>query len=251
MKILVTVKRVVDPYVRVRVKADKTGVETQNIKMSMNPFDEIAVEESLRLREQQLVSEVILLTVGTDACQETLRHGLAMGADRAILVSTEDALCSYNRAKVIEAIVRQESPNIVMMGKQAIDDDNNQTPQMLAALLDWPQLTFVSKLELTGNTVKVTREIDQGLELLETELPAVVSVDLRLNEPRYASLPNIMKAKQKLLVSIDLDTLQLQLTQHIKTLQVRAPSPRPSGIIVDSVDALLDKLQQEAKVFSS
>jgi len=197
MKILVTVKRVIDPYVRIRVKADQSGVETQNIKMSMNPFDEIALEEALRLREKQLAEEVVIMTIGTDACQETLRHGLALGADRAILVRTDEAHCSLNRAKIIQNTIKTESPDLVLMGKQAIDDDHNQTPQMLAGLLNWPQITFASNLKLDGTDLSVMREIDQGLEAIETVLPAVVSVDLRLNEPRYASLKGIMMAKKK------------------------------------------------------
>jgi len=250
MKILVTVKRVIDPYVRIRVKADQSGVETQNIKMSMNPFDEIALEEALRLREKQLAEEVVIMTIGTDACQETLRHGLALGADRAILVRTDEAHCSLNRAKIIQNTIKTESPDLVLMGKQAIDDDHNQTPQMLAGLLNWPQITFASNLKLDGTDLSVMREIDQGLEAIETVLPAVVSVDLRLNEPRYASLPNIMKAKQKPLETIDLESIPLSLKPHSKRLGVKTPPTRPGGIKVDSVCSLLDKLQHEAKVLS-
>jgi len=248
MKILVTVKRVIDPYVRVRINADRSGVELQNVKMSMNPFDEIALEEAIRLKEKSIAEEVIILTIGSDNSQETLRHGLALGADKAILVKTEATWCSLNRANIIQAIVQQESPDLVMMGKQAIDDDNNQTPQMLAALLNWPQLTFTSKLEITPPTVIATREIDQGLEVIQTQLPAIISVDLRLNQPRYASLPNIMKAKQKPLSVIELSSLGLTLTPHLKVLHVQAPAVRPSGIMVDSVQTLLDKLQHEAGV---
>lgn len=248
MKILVTVKRVIDPYVRVRIKPDQSGVETQNIKMVMNPFDEIALEEAIRLKEKQLASEIVVLTIGNDASQETLRHGLALGADRAILIRTDSIYCSLNRAKIIQKIVLQESPQLVLMGKQAIDDDNNQTPQMLAALLGWPQLTFISKLELNASELTVTREIDQGLEILESTLPAIVSVDLRLNEPRYATLPNIMKSKQKPLQLIEIASLGLPLQDHLKRIQVTGPTPRPGGIIVDSVSTLLDKLQHEAKV---
>ncbi len=250
MKILVTVKRVIDPYVRIRVNADQSGVETQNIKMSMNPFDEIALEEALRLREKQLVEEVVVLTIGSQESQETLRHGLALGADRAILVSTNTSYCSLNRAKIIQKVVMTETPDLIFMGKQAIDDDNNQTPQMLAGLLNWPQITFASKLELMGKELSVTREIDQGLEVLQTVLPAVVSVDLRLNEPRYASLPNIMKAKQKPLQTIELNSLNLDLKDHLKRVHVKSPTIRPGGIKVDSVAVLLDKLQHEAKVLS-
>ncbi|PJD93590.1 MAG: electron transfer flavoprotein subunit beta [Legionella sp.] len=248
MKILVTVKRVIDPYVRIRVNADQSGVEMQNIKMSMNPFDEIALEEALRLREKQLVEEVIVLTIGAQDSQETLRHGLALGADRAILVSTDKAYCSLNRAKILQNIVMIEHPDLIFMGKQAIDDDNNQTPQMLAGLLNWPQITFASQLELTGKELSVTREIDQGLEVLQTTVPVVVSVDLRLNEPRYASLPNIMKAKQKPLQTIELSDLNLELHDHLKRIQVKSPAIRPGGIKVDTVGALLDKLQHDEKV---
>jgi electron transfer flavoprotein beta subunit len=214
----------------------------------MNPFDEIALEEAIRLKEKSIAEEVIILTIGSDNSQETLRHGLALGADKAILVKTEATWCSLNRANIIQAIVQQESPDLVMMGKQAIDDDNNQTPQMLAALLNWPQLTFASKLEITPPTVIATREIDQGLEVIQTQLPAIISVDLRLNQPRYASLPNIMKAKQKPLSVIELSSLGLTLTPHLKVLHVQAPAVRPSGIMVDSVQTLLDKLQHEAGV---
>lgn len=248
MKILVAVKRVIDPYVKVRVKADKSGVETQNVKMSMNPFDEIAVEEALRLREKNLASEVVVVTVGGDASQETLLQGLALGADRAILVRTDVTHCSLNIAKILQKIVIDEQPTLVVMGKQSIDGDNNQTPQMLAALLDWPQGTFASKLNLEGEHIQVTREIDGGLETLDVNLPAVISTDLRLNEPRYASLPNIMKAKRKPLDIIELSTLGLTLKQHIEVLAVSAPAVRSAGVKVDSIEALLDKLKHEAKV---
>ena len=248
MKILVAVKRVIDPYVKVRVKADKSGVETQNIKMSMNPFDEIALEEALRLREKVLATEVVVVTVGQDSSQETLRQGLALGADRALLVRTDETHCSLNIAKILQKIVQDESPGLVLMGKQSIDGDNNQTPQMLAALLDWPQATFASQLTFSENTLQVIREIDGGLETLDVRLPAVVSVDLRLNEPRYASLPNIMKAKKKPLDVIELQALNLNLKAHTTVLSVVSPALRSSGVKVDSVAALLDKLQHEAKV---
>lgn len=248
MKILVTVKRVIDPYVRIRVNTDQAEIETRNVKMTMNPFDEIALEAAIRLREKQIAQEIIVLTIGTELCQETLRHGLALGADRAILVRSDKAYCSLNRAKIIQKIIQLELPDLVLMGKQAIDDDNNQTPQMLAGLLNWPQITFASQLDITGRELKVSREIDQGLEVLQTTLPAVVSVDLRLNEPRYASLPNIMKAKQKPLQIIDLESLDLSLHDHLKIIQIKNPPRRPGGIMVDSVAALLDKLQHEAKV---
>lgn len=248
MKIIVAVKRVIDPYVKIRVKSDNSGVETQNIKMAMNPFDEIAVEEALRLREQNWATEVVAVNIGDDSSQETLRHALALGADRAILVKTSRTLESLNIAKILKKIVEDEKPALVLMGKQTIDGDNNQTPQMVAALLNWPQATYASKLNVNGNTLEVTREIDGGLETISVQLPAVVSTDLRLNEPRYASLPNIMKAKRKPLDVIDLETLGLDLKQHIEILKVNAPSTRSGGIKVDSVAALLDKLQHEAKV---
>lgn len=247
MKILVTVKRVIDPYVRIRLNTE-SEIEMRNVKMAMNPFDEIALEAAIRLRESQIADEVVILTIGADVCQETLRHGLALGADRAILIRSDANYCSLNRAKILQKAVLQETPDLIIMGKQAIDDDNNQTPQMLAGLLNWPQITFASQLEISDREVTATREIDQGLELLQTTLPAVVSVDLRLNEPRYASLPNIMKAKQKPLQIIELDSLGLDLHTHIKKIQIKNPASRPGGIMLDSVTALVDKLQHEAKV---
>lgn len=247
-KILVAVKRVVDPYVKIRVKSDHSGVETQNLKMSMNPFDEIAVEEALRLREKNLATEVVLVSVGADASQETLRHGLALGADRAILVRTNNSYSSLNIAKILHKIVTDEQPGLVLMGKQSIDGDNNQTPQMLAALLDWPQATFASKITVSGEHIQVIREIDGGAETLDVQLPAVVSTDLRLNEPRYASLPNIMKSKSKRLDCLDLDSLGLSLKDHTQILKVTAPPVRTGGIKVGSVQELVDKLQHEAKV---
>ncbi len=248
MNILVAVKRVIDPYVKIRVKTDNTGVETQNMKMAMNPFDEIAIEEALRLREQNHAREVIAVSIGGDSSQETLRHALALGADRAILVKTDKALESLNIAKVLQKIIEEEQPQLVLMGKQSIDGDNNQTPQMLAALLDWPQATYASEVKFNGEALEVTREIDGGLETLKVQLPAVVSTDLRLNEPRYASLPNIMKAKSKPLAVKELDSLGLTLKQHIQIEQVNAPKTRTAGIKVDSVAELMDKLQHEAKV---
>jgi electron transfer flavoprotein beta subunit len=248
MKVLVAVKRVIDPYVKIRVKSDNTGVETQNIKMAMNPFDEIAVEEALRLREKNWATEVIVVSIGADTSQETLRHALALGADRAVLVRTQDTLESLNIAKILKKIVDEEQPDLVLMGKQAIDGDNNQTPQMLAALLNWPQATYASKLEASAEYLEVTREIDGGLETIKVQLPAIVSTDLRLNEPRYASLPNIMKAKRKDLKVIDLETMGLSLKQHIEVLKVAAPKVRSVGIKVESVTELMDKLQHEAKV---
>ncbi|WP_419420406.1 electron transfer flavoprotein subunit beta/FixA family protein [Legionella sp. D16C41] len=244
MKILVAVKRVIDPYVKIRIAPDQTGVETQNVKMSMNPFDEIAVEEAVRLKEKNIASEVIVVTIGNDQAQETLRHALALGADRAILIKSEKHYCSLNIAKVLQKIVNQEQPNIVLMGKQTIDGDNNQTPQMLAGLLNWSQATYASQLEINDNSLQVVREIDGGLETLAMPLPAVVSTDLRLNEPRYASLPNIMKAKRKPLDSLPIESLQLDLKDHVQILSVKPPSARSSGIILDSVASLVEKLDE-------
>lgn len=248
MKILVAVKRVIDPYVKIRVKQDETGVETHNVKMSMNPFDEIAIEEALRIKERGEADEVVALTIGSEQSQETLRQALALGADKAILVKTEAELESLNVAKVIARVVQDEKPDLIILGKQTIDGDNNQTPQMLAGLLDWPQATFASRVEFRDKALLVTREIDGGLETLELSLPAVISTDLRLNEPRYASLPNIMKAKKKPLDIIDLDSYGLSLARHREVLQVRAPAARSGGIKVESVAALVEKLKQEAKV---
>ena len=248
MKILVAVKRVIDPYVKIRVKSDNSGVETQNIKMAMNPFDEIAVEEALRLRENNWATEVVVVSIGADSAQETLRHALALGADRAIHVHTQASMESLNVAKILKKIVDDEKPALVLLGKQAIDGDNNQTPQMLAALLDWPQATYASKLDAHSDHLEVTREIDGGLETLSVKLPAVVSTDLRLNEPRYASLPNIMKAKRKQLTVIELDNMGLSLKKHVDVLKVTAPAVRSAGIKVESVAELLDHLQNKAKV---
>ncbi|ARB91938.1 electron transfer flavoprotein subunit beta/FixA family protein [Legionella longbeachae] len=248
MKILVAVKRVIDPYVKIRVKSDNTGVETQNIKMAMNPFDEIAVEEALRLREKNWATEVVAVSIGGDNSQETLRHALALGVDRAILVRTQDSFESLNIAKILKKISEDEKPDLVLMGKQAIDDDSNQTPQMLASLLNWPQATYASKIEPNGTSLQVTREIDGGLETLSIHLPAIVSTDLRLNEPRYASLPNIMKAKKKPLDIIELENMGLALKKHSEVLKVTAPAIRSAGVKVESVTELLNKLQHEAKV---
>lgn len=245
---MVAVKRVVDPYVKIRVKADGTGVETQNVKMSLNPFDEIAVEEAIRLREQNIASEVIVVTVGGDVCQESLRQALALGADRALLVRTETCYCSLDIAKILQQLVKRVEPSLVLMGKQAIDGDNNQTPQMLAGLLDWPQATYASKIVVSGELIHVTREIDSGLETLELPLPAVVSTDLRLNEPRYASLPNIMKAKSKPLEVVSVDALGLSFKKHIEVLSVKAPEAKARGVQVHTVEELLDRLRHDAKV---
>jgi electron transfer flavoprotein beta subunit len=248
MKILVPVERVVDYNVKIRVKADGTGVETTNVKMSMNPFDEIAVEEAVRLKEAGKAMEVMVVSLGVQACQETLRTALAMGADRAIHVLTDVAVEPLAVAKALKSLVRKERPDLVIMGKQAIDDDSNQTGQMLAALLGWPQGTFASKVVMGDGTVLVTREIDGGLETVELKLPAVVTADLRLNEPRYASLPNIMKAKKKPLETLKPEDLGVDVTPRLKTLKVVEPSKRSAGIKVGSVAELVNKLKNEARV---
>ena len=248
MKILVPVKRVVDYNVKIRVKADGSGVETANVKFSMNPFDEIAVEEAVRLKEGGKATEVVVVSLGPQAAQETLRTALAMGADRAILVLTDAELQPLGVAKALKALVDKEGPQIVLLGKQAIDDDCNQTGQMLAALLGWPQGTFASKLVPGEGALTVTREIDGGLETLELTLPAVVTADLRLNEPRYASLPNIMKAKKKPLDTITPADLGVDVTPRLKTLKVAEPPKRKAGIKVADVAALVDKLKNEARV---
>jgi electron transfer flavoprotein beta subunit len=248
MKVLVAVKRVIDPYVKIRVRADGKGVETQNIKHAMNPFDEIAVEEAVRLLEKNIATDVLAVSIGTDACQETLRHAMALGLTRGHLIQTDKTHCSLNIAKILHCIIEDEKPDLVLMGKQAIDDDNNQCAQMLAALLNWPQVTFASALTVDGNVYTVERETDSGSETLMLNGPAVISVDLRLNEPRYASLPNIMKAKQKPLVCTPLQTLNLDLKDHVEILSVTPPSTRSGGVKVDSVEQLIDKLRHEAKV---
>jgi electron transfer flavoprotein beta subunit len=248
MKILVPVKRVVDFNVKVRVKADQTGVELANIKMSMNPFCEIAVEEALKLREAGKATEVVVVSCGPAACQETLRSALAMTADRAILVETDVELQPLAVAKLLKAVVAREGPQLVILGKQAIDDDANQVGQMLAALLDWPQATFASKVEIDGGKAKVTREIDGGLETLEVALPAVITADLRLNTPRYATLPNIMKSKKKPLDVVKPADLGVDVAPHLKTLKVSEPGKRKAGVMVKDVGELVDKLRNEAKV---
>ncbi len=248
MKILVPVKRVIDYNVKVRVKADNSGVELANVKMSMNPFDEIAVEEALRIREAGKAEEVIVVSIGPAQAQETLRTGLAMGADRAILVKTDDEVEPLAVAKILKEIVAQENPGLVLLGKQAIDDDCNQTGQMLAALLEWPQGTFASEVNLGDGSVNVTREIDGGLETLRLDLPAVVTADLRLNEPRYASLPNIMKAKRKPLDVKEPSDYGVDTARRLTTLKVEEPSKRQAGIIVESVAELVTKLRDEAGV---
>jgi electron transfer flavoprotein beta subunit len=248
MKILVPVKRVVDFNVKVRVKADQSGVELANVKMSMNPFDEIAVEEALKLKEAGKATEVIAVSCGITACQETLRTALAMGADRAVLVQTDVELQPLAVAKLLKAVVLKEGAGLVILGKQAIDDDANQTGQMLAALLDWPQATFASKVELGEASAKVTREIDGGLETIEIRMPAVITTDLRLNTPRYATLPNIMKAKKKPLEVVKPDALGVDVTPRLKTLKVSEPAKRKAGVMVKDVGELVDKLKNEAKV---
>ena len=248
MKVLVPVKRVVDYNVKVRVKADETDVDLANVKMSMNPFDEIAVEEAVRLKERGVVSEVVAVSCGPAACQETLRSAMAMGADRGILVECDTELQPLAVAKLLKAVCEKEAPSVVICGKQAIDDDSNQTGQMLGALMDWPQATFASKVELTGDKVTVTREIDGGLETLSMLLPAVVTTDLRLNEPRYATLPNIMKAKKKPLDTLAAGSLGVDIEPRLKTIKVCEPPKRAGGVKVADVADLLNKLRNEAKV---
>jgi electron transfer flavoprotein beta subunit len=248
MKALVAVKRVVDFNVKVRVKADGTGVETANIKMSMNPFDEIAVEEAIRLKEAGTVSEIVAVSLGLPACQETLRTALAMGADRAILVETDVELQPLAVAKLLKAIADKEQPQLVILGKQAIDDDANQTGQMLAALMNRPQATFASKVIINGDNADVTREVDGGLETVSVPLPAVITTDLRLNTPRYATLPNIMKAKKKPMETLKPADLGVDVTPRLKTLKVSEPPKRKGGVMVPDVKTLVDKLRNEAKV---
>ena len=248
MKVLVAVKRVVDYNVKVRVKSDNTGVDIANVKMSMNPFDEIAVEEAVRLKEKGVVTEIIAVSAGVTQCQETLRTAMAIGADRAILIETSEELQPLAVAKLLKALVDKEQPGLVLLGKQAIDDDCNQTGQMLAALADLPQATFASKIEVADGKAAVTREVDGGLETLSVSLPAVVTVDLRLNEPRYVTLPNIMKAKKKQLDIVKPEDLGVDVAPRIKTLRVSEPPKRSAGIKVADVAALVDKLKNEAKV---
>jgi electron transfer flavoprotein beta subunit len=248
MKVLVSVKRVVDYNVKVRVKADGTGVETANVKMSMNPFDEIAVEEAVRLKEAGVVTEIVAVSAGVQACQETLRTALAIGADRAILVETDVELQPLAVAKLLKAVCDKEKPGLVILGKQAIDDDSNQTGQMLAALLGWPQATFASKVKLEAGKATVTREVDGGLETIALKLPAVVTTDLRLNEPRYVTLPNIMKAKKKQLETLKPDALGVDVKPRLQTLKVVEPPKRKAGIKVPDAKTLVDKLRNEAKV---
>ena len=248
MKVLVPVKRVVDYNVKVRVKPDGSGVDTANVKMSMNPFDEIAVEEAVRLKEKGAATEIVAVSCGPAACQETLRTALAIGADRAILVQSDAELQPLAVAKLLAAVVKRESPGLVILGKQAIDDDANQVGQMLGALLDWPQATFASKVEIAGGQATVKREVDGGLETVEMPLPAVVTTDLRLNEPRYATLPNIMKAKKKPLDTLDPAALAVDVAPRLATLRVAEPPKRKGGGRVADVAELVSKLRNEAKV---
>ncbi len=248
MKVLVPVKRVIDYNVKIRVKADQTGVETANVKMSMNPFDEISVEEAIRMKEAGTASEVVVVSVGPQQCQETIRTALAMGADRGILVLTDTPAEPLAVAKILKALVDREQPGLVIVGKQAIDDDSNQTGQMLASLLGWSQATFASKIALGDGDAEVTREVDGGLETLKVTLPAVVTSDLRLNEPRYASLPNIMKAKKKPIDSMAPADLGVDVNPRLKVLKVVEPPKRQAGVKVETVAELVDKLKNEAKV---
>ena len=248
MKVLVPVKRVIDYNVKVRVKSDGSGVDLANVKMSMNPFDEIAVEEAVRLKEAGVATEVVAVSAGLATCQETLRTAMAIGADRAILVESDAELQPLAVAKLLKALVDKEAPQLVILGKQAIDDDSNQTGQMLAALLGWPQATFASKVVIADGKATVTREVDGGLETLELKLPAVVTTDLRLNEPRYATLPNIMKAKKKPLDNVKPADLGVDVAPRLATLKVVEPAKRQAGVKVADVAQLLDKLKNEAKV---
>ena len=248
MKVLVPVKRVIDANVKVRVKGDQSGVELNNVKMAMNPFCEIAVEAAVRLKEAGTAEEVVVVSAGPTTSQETLRTGLAMGADRGILVEADAGLEPLGIAKVLKAIVEREEPGLVIMGKQAVDGDNNQTGQMLAGLLGWPQATFVSKIKLADGSMEAVREVDGGLETVKTGLPAIVTVDLRLNEPRYASLPNIMKAKKKPLDVLSPGDLGVDVSPRLSVLKVTEPPARKAGVKVDSVSELVDKLRNEAKV---
>ncbi len=250
MKALVCVKRVIDYNVKIRVKNDKSGVETDNVKMSMNPFDEIAVEEAVRMKEKGLISEIVICSIGSENSQETIRTGLAMGGDRGILVKSEiNDMDPLIVAKVIKSICDKEKPQIIILGKQAIDDDSNQTGQILATLLDYPQATFASKIEKNEDeSLNVTREIDGGLETIAVKIPCVITTDLRLNEPRYASLPNIMKAKQKKIDIMDVKDLGVDTNKRLEIIEVNEPEPRKPGILVPDIETLIDKLKKEAKV---
>jgi electron transfer flavoprotein beta subunit len=248
MKVLVPVKRVIDYNVKIRVKADGSGVETQNVKMSMNPFDEISIEEAVRLKEKNIATDVIAVSIGVQQCQETIRTALAMGADRGILVVTDPAIEPLGVAKILQAIALRERPELIIVGKQAIDDDCNQTGQMVAALLGWSQATFASVIEISDGEAKVTREVDGGLETIHIKLPAIVTTDLRLNEPRYASLPNIMKAKKKPIEELTPAALGVDVTPRLKVLKVAEPAKRAGGAKVKTIAELVEKLHTEAKV---
>ena len=250
MKALVCIKRVIDYNVKIRVKADKSGVETENVKMSMNPFDEIAVEEAVRMKEKGLVNEIIILSVGTDKSQETIRSALAMGGDRGILIKTDnDQIEPLNVGKIIKEISKKENPDLIIMGKQAIDDDCNQTGQIVATLLGYPQATFASEIKKNDdNTIDVTREVDGGLETIRINIPCVITTDLRLNEPRYASLPNIMKAKQKKIETLEIESFGIDIKNRLDLLEVNEPPDRKPGIKVEDVESLVDKLKNEAKI---
>ena len=249
MKVLVTAKRVIDPYVKVRVKSDGTGVETANVKMTINPFCEIAVEQAVRMKEAGVVSEIVVVSIGVPQSQETLRTAMAMGADRGVLVDTGAAeVQPLAVAKLVKAVIDKEQPQLVITGKQAIDDDSNQTGQMISALLGWPQATFISNITVAGDSAEVTREIDGGLEKLTIRMPAVVTSDLRLNEPRYVTLPNIMKAKKKPLETLKPDALGVDITPRLKTIKVEEPAKRSAGVKVADVKELVAKLKNEARV---
>ena len=248
MKILVPVKRVLDYNVKARVKADGTGVDLANVKMSMNPFDEIAVEEAIRLKEAGIAEEIVALSIGPQQAQETIRTALAMGADRGILIKSDDSVTPLNVAKIIKAIAEKENPNLIILGKQAIDDDSNQTGQMLSALLGWSQGTFASEVKLENDNLLVTREIDGGLQTLKLTMPSIITTDLRLNEPRYASLPNIMKAKKKEIAEINPEDLNISIEKNIEVVKVSEPSQREAGVKVETIDELVDKLKNEAGV---
>jgi electron transfer flavoprotein beta subunit len=250
MKILVAVKRVLDFTTHIRIKSDESGVETANVKMIMNPFDEIAVEEAVRLKEKGIATEVVVMTIGVTQSQEALRTALAMGADRGILVETDAEIQPLAAAKILKAISEKEMPGLIILGKQAVDTDNNQTGQMLAGLLNWAQGTFASKLVIENNMIKVTREIDGGLETLSLKLPAVITTDLRLNEPRYLSLPNIVQSKRKPIAVMPIQELNVDIAPRLKTLKVTAPEKRRSGIKVADVAELIHKLKHEAQVIS-
>lgn len=250
MKVLVPIKRVVDYNVKIRVKSDQSGVELDNVKMSMNPFDEIAVEEAIRLQEAGIVDEIVALSIGPQQAQETIRTALAMGADRGILIKTEELVNPLNVAKIIQKVVEEENPSLIILGKQAIDDDSNQTGQMLAALLGWSQGTFASEIKIEEGNINVTREIDGGLQTIRIKLPAVITTDLRLNEPRYASLPNIMKAKKKVIDVREPKDYDVSLDTQIEILKVSEPVKRDAGVIVETVEELVDKLKNEVGVLS-